>query len=352
MVRSERFEWVDSSRGVAILGVVCIHVCCTFLYQTPPRLSPETWWFLSILTCVSKVGVPLFLMLSGTVNLGAPSKSVIDRSYFRRLQRILIPFTFWALVYLIFKAKGGFRWISWMEALGVINGQVHYHLWFVYSIIGLYLITPMVNAFVIAIGESQSLLVGAFLLALTGFEWSIENVFQFYCDANLFKPLPVYAGYYILGYGLRSLKVTPTIRDYSYVTFGACAVVSLGISYYLNRNVESFDNRGFHNLNPVVMAMSISAFVMLKPIDKPAVNQGASWITRTFSLLGRGSFGIYLSHVLLLEVSFQYLYWNNRKVQTSIPVALLAPVAIILITCLSWSVTTAISKVPIMRRLV
>ena len=88
----ERHAWVDSTRGVAILGVVCIHVCGAFLYQTPSRLTPGTWWFLSVLTSASKDGVPLFLMLSGAVNLGSPKKNEIDGAYFRRLLRILIPF--------------------------------------------------------------------------------------------------------------------------------------------------------------------------------------------------------------------------------------------------------------------
>jgi len=291
-------------------------------------------------------------MLSGTVNLGSPSKSLIDRAYVRRLLRILVPFTFWALVYMSIKPKGGFRWITWAEASGLLSGQVHYHLWFIYSLIGLYIISPILNAFVIAIGEYQSLLVGGFLLGLAGLEWSVENAFPFWFDANLFKPVPVYTGYYILGYGLRSVKVTLLIRDYALVVFVASTVISLGITDYLNREVASFDNRGFHNLNPVVMVMSIAAFAMLKPVEEIPGNSHPSRIMHIFASLGRGSFGVYLSHVMLLEASFDYGYWSNRQVQEAIPVALLVPVATILITFVSWLGTTRLSKIPFVRRLI
>ncbi len=352
MSSTSRQEWVDSARGTAILGVVCIHTCGGFLYRTPPNIPPGTWWFLTVLTAVSKVGVPLFLMLSGTVNLGSPSKSQFDRAYMIRLLRILVPFGFWALVYMSIKPSGEIRRVPWNDVLGILNGQVYYHLWFIYSIIGLYMITPVLNAFVIAIGERQSLLVGGILLGATGLAWSLENAFQYWLDANLFKPLPVYAGYYILGYGLRSVKVTRRLREYSVMAFVVSSVFSLLITDYLNHEMKSFDNRGFHNLNPVVMVMSIAAFLLLKPVEETSSEPRRSSIGPVFALLGRGSFGVYLSHVLLLESAFHFGYWRNRLVQETIPIALLVPVTTILITLVSWLGTTGFSKIPVVRRLV
>ena len=291
-------------------------------------------------------------MLSGAVNLGSPKKNEIDGAYFRRLLRILIPFAFWALVYMSVNPRGSFNPISWADALRILDGRVHYHLWFIYSILGLYIITPVLNAFVMAIGERHSRLVGLLLLCLTGLEWSSGTFAQFTFEPNFVRPLPTYAGYYILGYGLRSLEVTPTIRSCAAMTFLVCAAISLGITGYLNRGGVPFDNRGFHNLNPLVMVMSIAAFLVLKTGDACDGDQRRTVVGRMFAALGRASFGIYLSHVLLLDSILYFGYWENRRVQQSIPVAVVVPLVTILVMLGSWLFTAGLSKVPVLRRLV
>ena len=92
---------VDLIRVIAIVGVILLHANNDLTSQLA-SFHILRWWMVDIYQCVGRMGVPLFLMLSGALLL-TPSKKDETLSYFfkKRLTRIGLPFIFWSTIYLL-----------------------------------------------------------------------------------------------------------------------------------------------------------------------------------------------------------------------------------------------------------
>jgi surface polysaccharide O-acyltransferase-like enzyme len=90
---------VDLIRVIAIIGVILLHASNDLTSQIT-SLPILRWWMVDIYQSVGRMGVPLFLMLSGVLLL-APSKKEEEISYFfkKRFIRIGLPFIFWSSIY-------------------------------------------------------------------------------------------------------------------------------------------------------------------------------------------------------------------------------------------------------------
>src|SRR5512140_655005 len=100
------------------------------------------WWSTTIYLAIVIVGVPLFIMLSGALLL-QPSKvnEPITIFFKKRLSRIGVAFVFWSIIY--------FAWNYYVNHVTLtvntviqafLNGGAYKQFWFIYLIMGLYLI--------------------------------------------------------------------------------------------------------------------------------------------------------------------------------------------------------------------
>ena len=105
------------------------------------------WWSQTIYQSFVILGVPLFVMLSGVLLLH-PSKVNEPIGVFlkKRFSRIGLGFLFWSVIY--------FAWSYYVNhtALTVeyviqsfLSGGAYYQFWFIYLIMGMYIITPVLR---------------------------------------------------------------------------------------------------------------------------------------------------------------------------------------------------------------
>jgi len=86
-------------------------------------------------------------MVSGALLLSRPIDSPPE-FYRRRAARLLVPLVVWTVVYLALRAYWA-RGIDVADlATSVITGVPYYHLWYLYMLLGLYLMTPFIHRFV------------------------------------------------------------------------------------------------------------------------------------------------------------------------------------------------------------
>ena len=130
----------DAVRATAIIFVVMMHSC--------GRLAEAQDVFafraLNVVLCsVINTAVPMFLMLSGTLLLGRAEPLKVF--FKKRISRILLPFLVWSVIFYLLRFPP--------QGLGCIPdyfsklfcGGIHGVFWFVYTIIGLYLLTPLLR---------------------------------------------------------------------------------------------------------------------------------------------------------------------------------------------------------------
>ena len=89
-----RYMYIDILKTVAIFAIIISHVC--IIGRQAAILNIPFTHFQHI----GKVGVPLFLMISGALLIGQKKYDFLD-FFKRRFSRIFIPHIFWVIIYFI-----------------------------------------------------------------------------------------------------------------------------------------------------------------------------------------------------------------------------------------------------------
>ncbi len=298
----QRILYLDLLRAWAIPCVVLLHCLNPIIVHA--GYYGSTSWNLSLFANEwTRCGVPLFLMISGCLMLSDERTSDVLGFYKKRLPRLLIPLLTWHTVYYFYFALRDGGELSIRNYLGgLFNNGSAYHMWFVYSLLGIYLITPFLKRIVDGCSMKQ---LGILLLILM-FPgtlrplWNIATGFYVY----LFDPLmECYLGYYLFGYMLSKIRITPLLR----VLYAIGGVGGFLLGFFGNlKNCSSegvtYLFNGGYTLNHYLLAGAL--FLLARDLTE---NRTApAWLTKSAAVLSDTAFGVYWIHILLLE-TFQRL---------------------------------------------
>ena len=152
MARGEggRLVYADLLRVAATLAVVILHLSGGWISEVP--VASGAWRVFNVYNGLTRWCVPVFVMLSGMFLLD-PKKSLSYRSlFFRQILRIVAALVVWSVVYGLFARFLSGTPLTLSALIQVLRdlvwGRLHYHLWFLPMIVGLYLATPFLRAFV------------------------------------------------------------------------------------------------------------------------------------------------------------------------------------------------------------
>jgi surface polysaccharide O-acyltransferase-like enzyme len=294
----ERILYADLLRIVAIAAVVCLHAAAGLAasFGTVPR---SWWWAGNVFDALSRWSVGVFIMISGVLLLGHGRDLPIGQFMRKRLTKVLVPYVVWVVVFVAWKTWVLHRAFSWRGAIGeFFQGTTFYHFWFIYVILGLYIIAPVLRVYVRNASESNLLyLVGVWLVFL-----SVTHVCRRFLNLDIALNVELaggYAGYFVLGYTLDRVEAPVRFRLAVYGLAVAAAVVTVWGTYSLTEIKGSLDQYLYEYLSPntIIIAAAIFMAVRYAPWDR--VFSGARRVGVITALSG-ASFGIYLVHPLVL----------------------------------------------------
>ena len=145
--------WVDWMRVAACLMVMVVHATEPFYLGGDGSLiltRTDAFWasfFDSLVRCC----VPLFLVASGYLQF--PLHYPTGEFFRRRAVRILIPFAVWTLVYALVWGKPVQNFKDLLFNFNYAAG----HLWFVYMLVGIYLLMPLLSPWAERVGRKELL---------------------------------------------------------------------------------------------------------------------------------------------------------------------------------------------------
>ena len=145
MARSDqgRLAYADLLRVFACLAVIVVHVSGGWLESLPAGTAD--WNLLNAWDCLAHWCVPVFVMCSGMFLLDPKKSLAWPHLLFRYLLRVAVALVFWGVVYALMNTAlfRGLTLRGVLDALyAVVLGSVPTHLWFLYMVAGLYLLTP------------------------------------------------------------------------------------------------------------------------------------------------------------------------------------------------------------------
>ena len=336
-------QFLDTLRALATLGVIIIHVTTPVLKMTYGK-NMEFWWIgNSIDSCVRFV-IAMFLMLSGATMLGKTYK--LGEFYRKRFMRVLIPFLFWSAIYCIYlwqilpaksKPTGLLSILNWAFNL-FINQGISRHFWYVYMIVVIYLFVPFLGK---AVRKLNDITLWSVLLL-----WVAVNTAQTF---HIFKisgwPAPVqqyfgylmYSGYLLLGYQLMKVQISSIRSRILAVLVYILTILTAAVStWFLSKQAHKLDTSMYGTLTPNTMLQSVALFILVKELTTN--NRIGRWI---ITMLSNYSYGIYLVHVLIINLLFDHkIFWTMAHPLLSLP----AIVALVLTS--SFGIIFLLRKVP------
>ncbi len=324
----ERDYSLDVLRVLACLLVIWQHAS-EFYYIADGQYTVQaaSTYTIGWINSLSRLCVPLFVVISGYFLLPTPDTT---STFFRkRFTRVLWPFLFWCVAYAVYYVLYADQ--SWADCLRHIASiPVNWgvgvgHLWYVYMLIGLYLLVPILSPWLRQCSkrELQGYLALWVVASLVIYVHEIFPAVLGECGWNA-SPLLYYytgfAGYLVLGHYLRRYG-TPALLP---------SVVLLVAGYLIS--VWGFNSR----IATCRMALPLELFWDFCSVNVAMMTLGIFGLVKHLNLTGRGwmgkvvtttsviSYGIYLAHIMVLNF-YHGLFdplWN--EVWIKVPVIALA----------------------------
>lgn len=341
-----RLAYADLLRVLATLAVIVLHLAGSQIQAV--GVNTAAWTSFHVYDSLVRWCVPLFVMLSGAFLLD-PQKSERLSSLFLRTLRIFVALVVWAALYALADhalSGGNLSWAGFQSALwSAVLGNTHYHLWFLYMIIGLYLVTPILRAFVRGASRADfhyffllTFLVAILLPTLLKFRPS--QTLSLYLNRLNIQLVLGYVGYYVAGYYLKHYTIGRIAQAIIYVLGIGGAFLTLWGTSLLSRRAGTLNDLLYGYMTPNVCAMAVAVFVLFRYLL--GANE-KSPRRRLLSGVARISFGIYLVHDL-----FIMLLRNLGLTTLSFFPALSVPALSALVFLLSCAAAWLLSKIPLL----
>jgi len=341
----------DVLRVFAIFAVVMIHVSAGYVTGYPNESSE--FMFGNFFDGVSRCGVPLFVMLSGALMLDE-KRTFSLKDMKRHVIQLLVLLYVWSFIYAcVFYLLPALIRQEAIPVRSFVRAVLfgHYHLWYMYMLIGLYLITPVLKAFV---NEKNKVLVEWFLLLSVIFQFTaplieffasrftgMTGYVQNFADHWRVGFVTQYTAYYLLGWYLCHIPISRKVRTRVY----SLGVLAAGFTVLATQAFLSEDKKTgmfYENLELNVLLYSAAVFTFLyyhlkEKTPSPRVCDMAKKVSGM-------TFGVYVIHAGILAALVKMIRLSC------------APVNILLLwlvtTVLSFFITWIISCLPGIRKLV
>jgi surface polysaccharide O-acyltransferase-like enzyme len=343
----QRTFWLEGIKALAIVMVVVLHVSSVGTYG--PRDS-QNWWLCNICNSITRPGVPLFLMISGALLLDGSKYSGIGDFYRRRFNRLVLPLFGWSLFYLYHTGGLSIAALKTPQVLlvKILSGPTYYHLGFLYYLIGLYLIVPILHRFVASARNADYIY---YLSAWFLFESVLPEVRYWTAFSTSFAPtfLLNYSGYLVAGHYFANYLPNQISwkTSYSWALAGLLIAVNTFTIFGMGATNTPSHGRDFHyyeypSFNVVISSVCI--FVLMR--ESLFRRSFAAPFHKAICYLSSCAFGIYLVHPFLLEKLLIPATIAKCTLKSSFLIPLLSAALIALSMLCVW----VSSKIPLFRR--
>lgn len=356
---SKRLFSIDLLRVLACFLVIHQHCAQQFYAITGKVEVGDDTFFVAINSALGRICVPLFVMVSGYFLL--PMRGTLKDFMKRRMSRIVTPFIVWYAIYCVFFIF--YNGDSPMQAVKNFFGLfINFmgpleHLWYIYMIIGLYLIVPIISPWV----ERASKRELQFYLSL----WLISGLLPylhayvspemwgecFWNSNSMLYWFTGFGGYLLAGHYLRRFGAFNVLSSIAMIVIGWVPTAVLFIQrMYQYSDFEHLEmSFNFGSLGVILMSLGVfSLFMHLRW-------KGESAIGRLFSDMAAKGYGMYLGHIVILLLTHTLLcnyYPDIFKVATgdgytyhriwgNVPAVL---VAVPIHACITFILTYALMK--------
>ena len=342
----DRQYHLDCLRVLATFAVMILHIAAQNWYGAD--VMSFEWNVFNFYDSMVRWAVPVFVMISGALFLDRDHP--VGRIYRKNILRLVTAFIFWSLTYALYFAASSNKPME-LEAIMVETLKGHYHMWFLFMIVGLYMTVPFLKAVVQSAALTKYFLVLSLIfvfvipqaIKLLSLNYQTLGALLNGCVAKLrLSFVPGYSGYFILGYLLNKANIGRRTEKAVYAA-GLCAflltmLLTFAVSAYVGRPNEIF----YDYLALNVLLESVAVFIFAKKHCERCAASGA--FGNLVRILSKYSFGAYLFHALAITI-LERMGLNTLSFNPLLSV----PVIGIIVFVMSFVVSAVFNHIPILR---
>lgn len=330
---THRDSSLDILRVLAAFAVVWLHAASRVVAINPDTHSAN-WWFGNFYDALSRWCVPIFIMISGALLL-ARTVPIAD-FYQRRLAKLGIPIVFWTLFYvLVDNYRGGESFDPAALFKSIVLGTPHYHLWYLYMIVGLYLVTPFIRNFVETASSQLIVYFIGFCLIASSVESIWGSAIGIAGNVTFISSFLPFVGYFVLGCYLQKATFRASNIKLASSVLGLALLIALLVGVLFPFIGEKSWGLMYAYLNPLVILMSCSVYVMVTKW-----NIRSAYIIRAAKDVAPLTLGIYVIHPVWLAALNKFVHLPFVGI----------PITSLIVFLLSLASALVMSKVPVLKK--
>lgn len=354
MKNSNRIVFIDYVRVIACFLVMLVHASENFycISADTTMLANESnrFWVAFYDGALGRMSVPLFMVVSAFLLVPVKPNVSMSDFYKHRFKRIIPPLVFFMLIYCFLPLAWGQSWQDF-RLLPFTFPSMAGHLWFMYPLISLYLIIPVVSPWLERASAKEERLFLIFFMLSTLVPWLTRFVSSNLWGTCFWNPYfgmfyycSGYLGYLVMAHYIRvHLKWDRAKRlKVGIGSFVASAAFTAWSAWHAGvpgivMQTPSYE-WSWEFCTPNVLLATFGAFLMFTCIKR---QEAHPWITGISKL----TFGMYLMHILFLS-NIAPLFMPEGPAQPVLPVAVTIPCMAVLCFVCCVVTTKLISLIP------
>lgn len=333
----------DVLRWIAAFSVVFQHTVTSVWYFTP--VKTDEWLVLNFFNSIARFGVGVFFMLSGAFMLSPDYAHPPKKIFTKNLPRILFLLLFWVVFYgtvNVVSDGGSLRELFATPLLLFTQPQTH--LWFLYVLAGLYVLTPPLRVFTKYASPQMVLYVIGIFFCFGLLLPMVNHLLERLADFTLYKNIRIqgcstFAGFYLAGFYLAHYGLKPQWRKILYALAIVSWVVAFLSSTYFSLEHARPNEYFLGNFRPMTFLMAAGIFCFFRERFRGVENCSRLRISDCM-------LGVYLVHPLFIK----FFYSTDLSLLNPHPV-FTVPLAAVVFFSLSLGVTFLLRFLPGLRKI-
>ena len=325
---------IDILRIFGALAVVALHTLNAPVNAYQGHLSEMVYFNLKSAEILMGWVVPVFFMITGYC-LANKRECTYQYCFTHVRKYVIVLFTiglFYALLEEVYAAReSGLALISApivaRSLLNVVNGNLWDHMWFVYSIIGIYLVMPVIHHFM-QTGERNICILTLLLFVFTILIPELNKITIF--NINVDFPFVGYLFYVCFGAMARKCE----IKKWLFYAIIICGILAAIYMVNFHTDIGRYDDK-----SPLVSLLAMAVFLFVNHFEFKG--------NKVIYELAACTWGIYLVHPVFLNIGIKLF---KIDLLSTMPYLKLS-IAWLVVFLLSFGLVWVLRRMPLFKKI-
>ncbi len=343
MSEKKHYYYFDYLRFFAMLCVVFMH-CAVSALRVNTSYIGGNWHFTNAITSLAFSAVPLFFMMSGYLLFSSKKTDDISYLFKKRIPKLLIPLIVYsalATVHLL-RVEDNLNFSSFFDMFATAGSKpLMVHFWFMYTLIGMYLISPIMYGGINSLSSSGkkylAILIAVILAATTAYV-ALPEALRIYIPYKIPSEMSFFGGHiisFILGALLGGMK-----RKIPNLLLVLVAIGDLVLIIFMTYRTTVTNGVYTQTYQSQSLGFEILLAACMFLLAKQNLNRPMKVVSRLIMPVTALSFPVYLLHNVVLGVA------NFEMQGTLYPITAFGTVKLaILVTVLCYLVLKTVATV-------